>query len=117
MTTTQDQSLEGLGNYKFGWSDSDVAGASARRGLNEDVVRDISAKKSEPEWMLAMRLKEQLLRAYVQLTGNRLLRGLACLGGVRFDFDADLFLLGREQLRHRANHQRRWRRADALERI
>jgi Fe-S cluster assembly protein SufB len=57
MTTTQDQALEGLGSYKFGWSDSDVAGASARRGLNEDVVRDISAKKSEPEWMLAMRLK------------------------------------------------------------
>ena len=57
MTTTQDQALEGLGNYKFGWSDSDVAGASARRGLNEEVVRDISAKKSEPEWMLKTRLK------------------------------------------------------------
>jgi Fe-S cluster assembly protein SufB len=57
MTTQQDQALEGLGNYKFGWSDPDVAGAAARRGLNEDVVRDISAKKSEPEWMLNMRLK------------------------------------------------------------
>jgi Fe-S cluster assembly protein SufB len=34
-----------------------VAGASARRGLNEDVVRDISAKKNEPEWMLEFRLK------------------------------------------------------------
>ena len=32
----------------------------------------------------------------------------------RSAFDADLFLLGREQLRHRTNHQRRWRRADAL---
>ncbi|MDX6268138.1 MAG: Fe-S cluster assembly protein SufB, partial [Frankiales bacterium] len=57
MTTTQDQALEGLGSYKFGWADSDVAGASARRGLNEDVVRDISSKKSEPQWMLDMRLK------------------------------------------------------------
>jgi len=57
MTTTQDQALEGLGTYKFGWSDSDAAGAAAKRGLNEDVVRDISSKKSEPQWMLDMRLK------------------------------------------------------------
>src|SRR6202161_4442923 len=55
-TTTQDQ-LEGLGTYKFGWADSDVAGAVARRGLNEDVVRNISALKNEPEWMLELRLK------------------------------------------------------------
>src|ERR1039457_1266014 len=39
--------------------------------------------------MHAMRLKERVLRANEQLTGNRLLRGMACLGGVRFDFDAD----------------------------
>src|SRR5487761_2532727 len=57
MTTTQEQQLEGLGTYKFGWADSDVAGASARRGLSEEVVRDISARKNEPEWMLDMRLK------------------------------------------------------------
>jgi Fe-S cluster assembly protein SufB len=57
MTTTSHEQLEGLGTYEFGWSDSDVAGAAARRGLNEDVVRDISAKKSEPEWMLDMRLR------------------------------------------------------------
>ncbi len=49
--------LEGLGKYEYGWSDSDVAGTNSRRGLNEDVVRDISSKKSEPEWMLEMRLK------------------------------------------------------------
>lgn len=49
--------LEGLGKYEYGWSDSDVAGSNSRRGLNEDVVRDISMKKSEPEWMLEMRLK------------------------------------------------------------
>jgi len=57
MTTTAHPELEGLDRYKFGWSDSDAAGASARRGLNEDVVRDISAKKNEPEWMLDLRLK------------------------------------------------------------
>ncbi len=39
--------------------------------------------------MHAMRLKERVLRANEQLTGNRLLRGMACLGGVRFDWGAD----------------------------
>jgi Fe-S cluster assembly protein SufB len=57
MTTTARPELEGLGRYEYGWADSDAAGASARRGLSEDVVRDISAKKGEPEWMLKLRLK------------------------------------------------------------
>src|ERR1700743_1267356 len=57
MTTTANDQLEGLGTYKFGWADSDVAGASARRGLSEDVVRDISARKNEPQWMLDLRLR------------------------------------------------------------
>src|SRR5215475_12206430 len=57
MTTTANDQLEGLGTYKFGWADPDVAGASARRGLSEEVVRDISARKNEPEWMLDLRLK------------------------------------------------------------
>jgi Fe-S cluster assembly protein SufB len=54
---TQDETLATLGRYEYGWADSDTAGESARRGLNEDVVRDISAKKNEPEWMLESRLK------------------------------------------------------------
>ncbi|MGH8834849.1 MAG: Fe-S cluster assembly protein SufB [Actinomycetes bacterium] len=57
MTTTAHPELEGIGRYKFGWTDSDAAGATARRGLNEDVVKDISARKNEPEWMLNLRLK------------------------------------------------------------
>ena len=49
--------LKDLGRYEYGWADSDTAGATAKRGLNEDVVRDISARKSEPQWMLDLRLK------------------------------------------------------------
>ncbi len=49
--------LENLGVYEFGWSDSDAAGASARRGIDEEVVTDISRLKNEPEWMLKARLK------------------------------------------------------------
>ncbi|WP_407937444.1 Fe-S cluster assembly protein SufB [Modestobacter caceresii] len=54
---TQDETIDALGRYKYGWSDTDAAGASATRGINEDVVRDISRRKNEPEWMLERRLK------------------------------------------------------------
>jgi Fe-S cluster assembly protein SufB len=57
MTDIARPELEGLGTYEFGWHDADVAGATARRGLNEDVVRDISARKNEPDWMLETRLR------------------------------------------------------------
>jgi Fe-S cluster assembly protein SufB len=57
MTTTAHPELEGLDRYKFGWADSDVAGTDARRGLSEEVVRNISGLKNEPEWMLDLRLK------------------------------------------------------------
>src|SRR6476646_7745844 len=49
--------LAGIGRYEYGWHDSDVAGAAAQRGLSEAVVRDTSAKKNEPQWMLDLRLK------------------------------------------------------------
>jgi len=49
--------LKDLGTYAFGWADSDTAGETARRGLNDEVVSDISARKNEPQWMLDLRLK------------------------------------------------------------
>ncbi|HET7690527.1 MAG TPA: Fe-S cluster assembly protein SufB [Nocardioidaceae bacterium] len=49
--------LKGLGRYEYGWADKNDVGATAQRGLNEDVVRDISSKKNEPQWMLDLRLK------------------------------------------------------------
>ena len=57
VAPTQAEQLDSLGRYQFGWSDPDSAGATARRGLNEEVVRNISSLKSEPEWMLKSRLK------------------------------------------------------------
>ena len=57
MTTTAHPELEGLGRYEYGWADSDAAGAIARRGLSDEVVREISALKNEPDWMLKTRLK------------------------------------------------------------
>jgi Fe-S cluster assembly protein SufB len=49
--------LKDLGRYEYGWADSDTAGASARRGLSDEVVKDISGLKNEPQWMLDLRLK------------------------------------------------------------
>jgi Fe-S cluster assembly protein SufB len=57
LGATQDEHLAALGKYRFGWHDSDQAGASAQRGLDADVVRDISRRKGEPDWMLDRRLK------------------------------------------------------------
>ncbi|HEY3337141.1 MAG TPA: Fe-S cluster assembly protein SufB [Propionicimonas sp.] len=57
LGSTQEEHLEALGAYQYGWRDSDAAGKLARRGVDEDVVRNISALKSEPEWMLNLRLK------------------------------------------------------------
>ncbi len=54
---TQDEHLAALGTYRFGWHDSDEAGRGAQRGLTEEVVREISHKKGEPQWMLDFRLK------------------------------------------------------------
>jgi Fe-S cluster assembly protein SufB len=42
--------------YKYGWS-SDIEADAAPPGLNEDIVRFISARKNEPEWLLAWRLE------------------------------------------------------------
>ena len=42
--------------YEHGWV-SNIEAESAPKGLNEDIIRFISAKKSEPEWLLEWRLK------------------------------------------------------------
>ena len=42
--------------YKYGF-ETKIENEAAPMGLSEDIVRYISAKKNEPEWMLAWRLK------------------------------------------------------------
>lgn len=44
------------GEYKYGFY-TDIEMDTASKGLNEDIIRFISAKKNEPEWMLEFRLK------------------------------------------------------------
>ena len=42
--------------YKYGF-ETDIESDYAPKGLNEDIVRFISAKKNEPAWMLEWRLE------------------------------------------------------------
>ena len=58
MSNTQDDILEEVVNadYKYGFV-TDIEQEFAPKGLSEDIVRFISAKKEEPEWMLEWRLK------------------------------------------------------------
>jgi len=46
---------EAVGKYKYGFS-TDIESDKAPKGLNEDTVRFISAKKNEPAWLLEWRL-------------------------------------------------------------
>jgi Fe-S cluster assembly protein SufB len=49
--------LEKIGDYRYGFSDPDNSVFKTRRGLDSNVVEQISAMKGEPEWMLEFRLK------------------------------------------------------------
>src|SRR5690606_26504623 len=57
MSTKDDELLKELEleEYKYGFT-TDIEMEIAAKGLNEDTVRFISAKKNEPEWMLEWRL-------------------------------------------------------------
>lgn len=55
--TPEEAEATAIGDYKYGFSVPEDYVFKAQRGLNEDVVRSISAHKNEPEWMLDFRLK------------------------------------------------------------
>jgi Fe-S cluster assembly protein SufB len=56
--STETSTIESLANreYKYGFV-TDIEADAAPRGLNEDIIRLISSKKGEPEWLLEWRLK------------------------------------------------------------
>jgi len=63
---SEDELLEKVTSteYKYGFT-TDVESDTIPKGLSEDVVRIISAKKNEPEWMLDYRLKA--FRAWLEM--------------------------------------------------
>jgi Fe-S cluster assembly protein SufB len=58
MSTSETEYLQGVADqeYEHGWY-TDIESEKAPKGLNEDIVRMISQKKEEPEWLLEWRLK------------------------------------------------------------
>ncbi len=57
MNDKQTQIIDESGDkYKYGFV-TDIAADTAPKGLNADIIRLISAKKGEPEWLLDWRLK------------------------------------------------------------
>ena len=54
--SNQEVAALAAGEYKYGWS-TDIEADTLPKGLNEDIIRAISARKREPEWMLEWRLK------------------------------------------------------------
>ncbi len=59
------ETVQNMGSYKYGW-ETEIEMDYAPKGLSEDIVRLISAKNHEPEWMLDWRLKAY--RRWVTLT-------------------------------------------------
>jgi Fe-S cluster assembly protein SufB len=49
--------LEGIGEYKYGFRDPDTFVFKSRKGLDREIVEQISLMKGEPQWMLEFRLK------------------------------------------------------------
>ena len=53
-------------DYKYGFKDKDVSILKTDIGLNEDIIRQISKLKNEPEWMLQYRLNSY--KAFLKLS-------------------------------------------------
>lgn len=56
--STETNTIEQLANREYKWGFvTDIEAETAPKGLSEDIIRFISAKKREPEWLLEWRLK------------------------------------------------------------
>ncbi len=57
IMSEETKTLEGIGQYKYGFHDAEHYVFKSQRGLTREVVENISRMKGEPEWMLEFRLK------------------------------------------------------------
>ncbi len=55
--TSDAQILDGIGEYKWGFRDPENYVFQSRKGLDREVVEQISRMKEEPQWMLEFRLR------------------------------------------------------------
>ncbi|MDR3127731.1 MAG: Fe-S cluster assembly protein SufB [Bifidobacteriaceae bacterium] len=54
---TDDQIIEQFEGYSYGWHSSKDIGSNAKTGVNQNIVKQISQAKKEPQWMLDIRLE------------------------------------------------------------
>lgn len=66
--------------YAYGFHDEDVSVYNTGKGLTKEIVKKISEKKNEPEWMLEFRLK-----AYDYFMQSKMPEWGADLSGLNFD--------------------------------
>ena len=76
------EARDAVGDYKAGWNDSESSTIRFDFGLSEEVVREISKLKEEPEWMTEIRVKayKHFIERPMPNWGNT-----DALGGIDFD--------------------------------
>ena len=57
IATSKDVARDAVGEYQWGFHDDEAPLYIAEKGLNEGVIREMSAMKDEPAWMLEYRLE------------------------------------------------------------
>ncbi len=67
-------------DYRYGFHDDEAADFSTEPGISEDIVRQISKLKNEPDWMLDLRLK-----GYAEFAARPMPNWGADLSGIKFD--------------------------------
>lgn len=83
MTTVNPNVRNAVGEYKWGFHDTEKPLFMAEKGLSEGLVREISAMKEEPEWMLEYRL--EALETFYRLENPKWAGSPDVLDAIDFD--------------------------------
>jgi|TARA_B110000438_G_scaffold30253_1_gene29437 Fe-S cluster assembly protein SufB len=83
MTTVDPNVRNTVGEYKWGFHDTEKPLFMAEKGLSEGLVREISAMKEEPEWMLDIRL--EALETFYRLENPKWAGSPDVLDAIDFD--------------------------------
>jgi Fe-S cluster assembly protein SufB len=83
MTTVKPDNKDLVGEYKWGFHDTELPFYMAEKGLNEDVIRGMSKMKNEPQWMLDFRL--DAYHRFLELENPAWAGSPELLGAIDFD--------------------------------
>ena len=83
MTTVDPNVRDTVGEYKWGFHDTEKPLFMAEKGLTEGLIREMSAMKEEPEWMLELRL--EALETFYKLENPKWAGSQEVLDAIDFD--------------------------------